>query len=262
VSAFVFLGPSLPLDAARELLEAQYLPPVRQGDVLRLLDRRAKLIVIIDGAFEDTPAVWHNEILLAIERGIVVIGAASLGALRAAELWPYGMLGVGLIYRFYRRGLIEDDDEVAVIHAPWEVGGWPLSEALVNIRMTCRYAARRAVISRTEAEWLVRHAKEVFYKERSWDTLLGQHPIQHLLGRKLGPFSDWVKSNAVDQKAADARLALMRATHILNGARAPSAFETLHVEPTSIWLKAIELSGLSKPTLGYPDRSFTPEQPQ
>ena len=31
----VFLGPSLPLETARDILDAEYRPPAAQGDILR-----------------------------------------------------------------------------------------------------------------------------------------------------------------------------------------------------------------------------------
>ena len=99
------------------------LPPVAVGDVLALARRRGVArIAIIDGYFERMAAVWHKEILLALERGIAVWGAASMGALRAAELAPFGMIGVGAIYRAFARGALVADDEVAVAHLPAEYG--------------------------------------------------------------------------------------------------------------------------------------------
>ncbi|MEY4092992.1 MAG: hypothetical protein RLZZ53_191, partial [Acidobacteriota bacterium] len=47
----VFLGPTLPVDAARARLDAEYLPPARMGDVYRLLSQRVRRIVLIDGVF-------------------------------------------------------------------------------------------------------------------------------------------------------------------------------------------------------------------
>ena len=35
-----------------------------------------------------------------------------MGALRAAELWPFCTLGVGCVFTFYRDGVITGDDEV------------------------------------------------------------------------------------------------------------------------------------------------------
>jgi len=68
--------------------------------------------VIIDGVFHQEPAVPPREILDVLEDGAVIVGASSMGALRAAECWPAGMRGVGTIYRLYRRGALKSDDEV------------------------------------------------------------------------------------------------------------------------------------------------------
>ena len=90
----------------------------------------------MDGVFERVPAVWHKEILFALSEGIHVYGAASMGALRAAELDRFGMRGVGEVYRAYADGVLEDDDEVAVAHAGAEDGFRPISDSMVDIRAT------------------------------------------------------------------------------------------------------------------------------
>src|SRR5262245_14346113 len=112
VKAVVFLGPSLPLGPAGAILDATSQAPVRQGDVLRVLAQKPDAIGIVDGFFERVPSVWHKEILLALSRGVRVYGAASMGALRAAELHAYGMIGVGQIFEQFKSGFLEDDDEV------------------------------------------------------------------------------------------------------------------------------------------------------
>ena len=100
--------------------------------------RAPAVIGIIDGYFEHVPSVAHKEVLWAMSRGIHVFGAASLGALRAAELLPFGMEGVGEIHAAYARGDLTDDDEVAVAHGLAAEGYRPVSEAMVNIRETLR----------------------------------------------------------------------------------------------------------------------------
>src|SRR5947209_16461006 len=122
MSVYVFTGPTLSAEEARTVLDAVYLPPVSQGDVYRVSFRRPTAIGIIDGYFERIPAVWHKEILWAMSHGIHVFGSASMGALRAAELEAFGMEGVGAIFEAYRDGRLEDDDEVAVVHGPADVG--------------------------------------------------------------------------------------------------------------------------------------------
>ena len=132
----VFLGPTLPRDEACAVLDAEYLPPAAHGDVLRAVRRGFRVIGLVDGVFERVPAVWHKEILFALSEGVHVYGAASMGALRAAELGAFGMHGVGAIHRAYAEGALEDDDEVAVAHGGAEDGFRPLSDAMVDIRAT------------------------------------------------------------------------------------------------------------------------------
>ena len=96
-----------------------WLPPAAQGDVLRAVIRHhPDQIVLIDGTFYQTLSVWHKEIVFALLEGVTVIGAASIGAIRAAEMWRYGMIGVGEIFARYRDGETEDDSEVVLTYEP------------------------------------------------------------------------------------------------------------------------------------------------
>ena len=61
----------------------------------------ASAIGIVDGYFEGVLSVWHKEILWAMAEGIHVFGSASMGALRAAELHPFGMHGTGRIFEAF-----------------------------------------------------------------------------------------------------------------------------------------------------------------
>lgn len=183
----VYVGPTLGAAEAQKLLpDAQILAPAAVGDILRASKRRdVGRIAIIDGYFERMAAVWHKEILIALERGIEVWGASSMGALRAAELTPFGMRGVGVIFDWYKRGDVTADDEVAVAHLPAEYGYRATSDALVNIRYSlARYKPRHAAA-------LLERARSTFYRERSWAQLGVAKPL-------------------VDRKADDARLLLRK----------------------------------------------------
>ncbi|TQK03374.1 TfuA-like protein [Herbaspirillum sp. SJZ107] len=161
-----FIGPSLPLAEARAAFpDIAFRPPVRFGDVARALQECFGTIVIVDGVFEQVPAIWHKEILLALARGVRVIGAASMGALRAAELDGFGMEGIGWVYEQYRDGL-EQDDEVALVHGDADSGYVNLSMPLVQLR----YAAHAATPGDPAAALLERLAdalQPVFYRERT-----------------------------------------------------------------------------------------------
>jgi hypothetical protein len=143
----VFLGPTLPQDEARAVFDAQYLPPAGHGDVLRAALHRPRAIALVDGVFDTLAAVWHKEILFAVSDGVHVYGAASMGALRAAELDRFGMRGVGAVYRAYADGMREDDDEVAVAQADAEYGFRALSDSMVDVRATLDAAVANGIVA-------------------------------------------------------------------------------------------------------------------
>jgi hypothetical protein len=199
----VFSGPSLELAAARASLDADYRPPVANGDVVRAVRSGARVIGIVDGAFEWTLAVWHKEILWALAEGVHVLGAASMGALRAAELAPFGMRGDGRIYELYRDGVLEDDDEVAVVHEPGD-GYMAASNAMVDIRFTLRAAARASVITDRTRRRLAEIAKSRFYPDRHYASMLAMARSDGLPASQLDAFEAWLPANRVEQKRADA----------------------------------------------------------
>jgi hypothetical protein len=209
---FVFLGPTLPLAAARALLpDATYLPPVAMGDVHRLVrHHRPARLAIIDGYFEQVAAVWHKEILFALERGVEVWGASSMGALRAAELHAFGMRGVGRVFAGYRSGRLVDDDEVAIAHGPAEVGYPRFSEALVNVREALRRARARGLIGARVHDRVLAAARTIFYRDRRWDAILATARAARVPARPLAALAAFVARAKPDVKAADARLLLRR----------------------------------------------------
>jgi hypothetical protein len=211
--AIVFAGPSLPPTARpADAPEIEWHPPVRQGDVARAARAGPDVIGIIDGYFEIVPTVWHKEILWAMAQGIHVFGAASIGALRAAELDVFGMRGIGYIYEQFRDGVLEDDDEVAVLHGPEEVGYPPLTEAMVNMRATFDEAVRLGVLAPDIAAQLTMIAKSLFYKERTYDAVLQRAAASDLPATDLRDLAAWLPANRIDQKRcdADALLAAIR----------------------------------------------------
>jgi len=209
MNVYVFTGPTLSVAEARAELDAVYLPPVSQGDVYRVACRRPWAIGIIDGCFECVPAVWHKEILWAMKEGVHVFGSASMGALRAAELAPFGMEGVGRIFEAYRDGSLEDDDEVAVAHGPAERGSRPTSAAMVDIRATLGAAEAHRVVTRATRRSLERIAKELFYAERNFQVILRRAATCGLPQRQLSALEDWLPQGKVHQKREDA-LAMLR----------------------------------------------------
>jgi len=184
-------------------------PPVRQGELYRAALERPAIIGVVDGYFEVTPTVWHKEILWAMSQGIHVYGSASIGALRAAELHPFGMVGIGEIYEAFRDGILEDDDEVAVLHGPEELGYPALTDAMVNIRATLAAAVHQSVIGPSFAASVSNIIKGLFYKERTYPVIVRTVAEQRLSQASLRNLAAWLPEGRVDQKSREA-LAMLR----------------------------------------------------
>jgi hypothetical protein len=199
----VFLGPTLAHAEARTVLDAEYLPPAAQGDVLRAALRRPRAIAIVDGIFERVPAVWHKEILFSLSEGIHVYGAASMGALRAAELDRFGMRGIGDVYRAYAEGTLEDDDEVAVAHGNAADGFRAVSDSMVDVRATLEAAVAADVVTAEVAAAIAARVKATFYAHRLLLGVLDRHDESHQRLRA------WLPEGRMSQKREDA-LELLR----------------------------------------------------
>jgi YcaO-like protein with predicted kinase domain len=200
-SIVVFLGPSLPLIEAKKILpEATYLPPAQCGDIIKAALNEPKMIILIDGFFEQTAAVWHKEILFALEKNIAVYGASSMGALRAAELSDLGMQGVGGIFNDFYADLLEDDDEVAVAHLPAEQHYRSMTVPMVNVRATIHYALKEKIINPLQANTIQQTAKKIFFKQRTWPSI-----FERCAQQDINVFKQWIISHGeIDQKARDA----------------------------------------------------------
>ncbi len=207
----VFTGPSLPPALAAELLPSAVIaPPAQVGSVVRALrDHRPAALAIVDGYYERVPAVWHKEILLALSAGVACYGSSSMGALRAAELAPFGMVGVGEVFSWFSSGELESDDEVAVVHGPESVGYAPASVALVVARATVTRAVAQAATRQEVADLVVVAGRRTWYPHRTWarllaDDVVGPDPKPGYLA-SLRSLRSWVGAgNVVDVKRDDA----------------------------------------------------------
>jgi len=202
VKSCLFVGPTLHGEAVPSGISR--FGPAAMGSVFRAVEAGYRRVGIVDGHFGNVPSVWHKEILFALSKGVEVIGAASMGALRAAELHRFGMIGVGRIYRLFRCGLLTDDDEVAVIHAPEALAFCPLSEAMINVRFTLRKLRRLGRLNAASEQALLRHMKSLHFSARTSEEL-ARHAsgiVGSDEGRRIA--SDYVRQY-FDVKRADAR---------------------------------------------------------
>ena len=207
----VFLGPSLSRARAEQILKADFRPPAKRGDIYQAAKEGAGVICLIDGVFFQDCSVAHKEVIYALEAGAKVLGASSMGALRASELDIYGMEGVGEIYQAYKSGHLVSDDEVALVFDPftWE----PRSEPLVNIRFNLDLAWQMGVISASCKDRLFHCAQAKYFPDRTYEHMLSD--ASGLVPEKeLQCFREFLAREKRDFKMEDALLALKRAKEI------------------------------------------------
>lgn len=243
----VFLGPTLAQRiAAAAVPGADVRGPAAIGDIYRAVIDGATTILLIDGFYERVPAVWHKEILWALSRGVRVLGAASMGALRAAELWSFGMAGIGGIFEDFRDGRLVADDEVAVLHQPAMGGHRPLSVALVDIRATLAKAVAAGVIEQRTAGRMLAASARTFYADRDYETLMRALRRPGVDEDELRAFACWLPTGQVSRKREDALLALDRLVSAQEGdtEQPPVSFRFAH---THQWQLLVDTEGREVP---------------
>jgi len=199
----IFAGPTLHGANLPPNTDYELRPPAKQGDFFRAIQDGANVIGLIDGIYEYVPAIWHKEILFGLSQGVHIFGAASMGALRAAECSAFGMVGLGEIYEGFASGALENDADVAQSHAPAEMGFLPLSEPLVNVRATISQCLQRSQIASAEHDQLQDAAKGIFFKDRTYRRLV-QSAIPD--ADRAGAVLAVLRANNVNLKLNDAQL--------------------------------------------------------
>ena len=194
----LFAGPSL-AGAHPDLGDIELRPPAAHGDLTRAVLEGATAIGLVDGLFEAVAAVWHKEILFALSRGVRVLGAASMGALRAAECAALGMEALGPIAQSYLDGSREDDADVGLVHAPAEFGYMPLTEPMVDVEATLLRLQALGLVTPGEAAAILAHARAIFFGDRTVDLL-----VPPSLADRRAAILDAYETHRVAQKQADA----------------------------------------------------------
>jgi hypothetical protein len=211
----LFAGPSL---AGMETSGVVNRGPAQQGDVTKAVLDGATAIGLVDGVFEHRSTVWHKEILFALSEGVTVLGAASMGALRAAECAAFGMIGIGRVFELFVSNILRDDDAVAQLHAPEELDYSPLTEALVNISATLDDFQERSLITDAEYRALSQAAQRLFFKERTYRAVVAASMMTS--ERRKEELTGALESQRVDLKRRDA-LELLSVLRALPAERGP-----------------------------------------
>ncbi len=205
----IFLGPSLSIEKAAGILDADYRKPAKKGDFLQLLFKETKFVGLIDGFFlQDYPPTPIEIYNLLRKKGTKVYGSSSLGALRAVELSKYGMIGVGKIFNMFKKGILDADDEVAVTFTDYSNYK---SEALIDIRYNLFLAQKMGIIDEGIKKIILRVSKQTYFPYRTYGDILDKCKQMHPeINSQVEKFRDHIQTNRKSLKEDDAVLLLKR----------------------------------------------------
>jgi hypothetical protein len=189
----IFVGPSISRQKLQHITEAELAPPIRRGDLTRFPDYDR--FIIIDGEFGQSLSVSPKEILGLLDQGKTVLGAASMGALRASELDIHGMTGVGWVYRRFATSEVRRDDDVALAFSPIDFAA--LTVPMVDVEYWLECLQIQGCVSKTEAAVIGRTARKIFFADRTRVRLmralqcrLGCERLTELLAATSGEIPD------------------------------------------------------------------------
>lgn len=177
----VFAGSSISkADVLALAPRAECRPPIRRGDLESI---GSNVVCIIDGEFHQSLSISPLEIRTAINSGAYIIGASSMGALRALECAPVGMHGIGRIYELYKTAEIDADDEVAISMDPDTYA--QVSDALVDVRVFLRDQNLDSMLSLKIISKLAAYPFELRSFATALDELVKSEDITAPLGQRL-----------------------------------------------------------------------------
>lgn len=164
-SITIYTGLSLAAEQAAALLPgARVEGPVQRGALSGDVAAGVAVVVIIDGRFQHALAVSPGEVLDALRAGVRVYGASSMGALRAAELAPYGMVGHGQIYEWIRAEPCFRDDYLGQVFVPGR--GAEASMPYADLRFAVRALAAEGALAADLAAEIDACYRELHFAER------------------------------------------------------------------------------------------------
>ena len=206
IKPIVYLGPTLSREEAIKILDADYRDPAKKGDFLMLSrdSDEKKYVGFVDGVFlHDYPPSPIEVYHLATRKNVELVGASSLGALRAVELEKFGMKGIGKIFQLYKNGIINADDEVAVTFV--RESNILQSEAMIDIRFNLFLAYKKGIITKQTKKRLARTAKNIYFPFRNYEDIIKLTQQQFpSIDNELESFRSYILKNRDSLKARDA----------------------------------------------------------
>ena len=165
----IYSGLSLGEAAVKKVLpEAEVCGPIKRSDLLGDIRERVNIVGIIDGEFLQSVAVSPTNIRDALRHGLKVYGSSSMGAMRAAELDAYGMIGCGKIYEAIKATPYFKDDHLGqIFYRGTELASLPFVDLWFGLEQLCNDGE----ITPKELRTLRRHYEALHFSERSLPAL-------------------------------------------------------------------------------------------
>ena len=211
----IFVGPSLSLQKARKIFDADYRGPAKKGDLLVLSasslislknqPNAINFVGLIDGLFlQDYPPTPIEVFQLLSNKNFRVVGGASIGALRAVELEKFGMVGIGKVFQLFKNGTTNADDEVAVTFHPGDAISIQ-SEAMIDIRFNLFVAHKKNIITKRTKHIIAQTAKSIYFPYRNYSHVIEETRTKFPeLSRELESFSSYLNHHRLSLKEIDA----------------------------------------------------------
>jgi TfuA protein len=207
----VFAGSSIKSVAPALVDRIDLRPPVRHGDLYAIQDELIRSpILILDGVFSESLSITPTECRVLLRNGWTIAGASSMGALRAADLWPEGMIGIGDIYLGFRTGLLKSDAEVAVGLHPANYSEVTISG--VFLRAAISNLIDQGIVDFTVGRKMLVRALNLHFLERTVDRCSVAWDEQGISKAVVLSCQTYLRNSLNNPKLADAELAL---SHIL-----------------------------------------------
>jgi hypothetical protein len=168
----IFAGISITVAEAEKLMpQARVLPPAHRGDIARAVKNGAREIYLLDGTMVYDYPPSPSEVAEALTDGVRIIGASSLGALRAVELRAHPLMhGIGWVYESVLSGRLVGDDELTARIDP--ISGLPSNLFLANVLYGCLQLQAQGCLTRRQADAIVTGLRQVYFEDRTAALLL------------------------------------------------------------------------------------------
>ena len=186
-------------------------PPIKKGDLDKL--HTDSPVLIIDGYFGNHLAITPKECLKYLNTGRVLMGSSSMGAIRASELWQYGMIGIGTIYNLYRLGHLQSDADVAVLYSKKRSDQsknlQELTYSIAHIAAVLLHMEKLGFIIQSKSYELIQLAKKIHFEERFPTTFINSmQKIDGLSSNFFLLFKKYMASEIHHPKIKDAHEAI------------------------------------------------------